>query len=427
MSLWTLHALQTALDLPVEGPDVHITGVQTDSRQVQPGDLFIALAGTAHDGHDFVTEAVKAGAAALLVSRSMEVPVPQLVVAQTDEGLVALARAARARFKGPVIAVTGSAGKTTTKDFLREGLCAHGPEMSLNNHVGVPLTLARLPQEAAAAVVEIGMNAPGEIAPLAELAKPTVALVTNVFPVHVGAFEGVEGIRQEKLSLTRGLLPQGTLVVPAGLSLEGCGWHGQVRQFDPAAPLQIKIADATPARVACAQAALAAATAAGLEMGDISHLSPLPGRGCVEDVQGVTVVDDSYNANPASVKAALQALQTRPGRRYFAVLGDMLELGADGPQYHAGLAPLCEVLDGVLCVGELMHHLYDALPRQDKFCHVSVPLGQPAGEAAQEALTRLGQQAQVGDVILVKGSNGNFWQGKVAQRLTDALKKRKAC
>jgi UDP-N-acetylmuramoyl-tripeptide--D-alanyl-D-alanine ligase len=426
MTLWTLHELQAALALPVEGEDCALSGVQVDSRQVQPGDLFVALSGENHDGHDFAADAVARGAAAVLGTQVLEISAPLLIVPDALAGLNTLAAAARTRFKGPVIAVTGSAGKTTTKEFLVAGLGAHGPRASFNNHVGVPLTLARLPQDARAAVVEIGMNAPGEIAPLAQLTQPDVALVTNVFPVHVGAFAGEGDIRQEKLSIAEGLLPGGTLVVPEDLSLAGSAWRGRVRRFDPSCPLEEDFAEPTPARLACARAALAATAAAGLEMGDFSLVQPLEGRGRVVTVQGVTVVDDSYNANPASVKAALAALVKRPGTRYFTILGDMLELGENGPHYHAELAPLCRDLDGVVCVGALMHHLYEALPQDKKYQYVATPPGQPVGEEINDALHHIWQQAQAGDVILVKGSNGNFWQGRVAERLTEMLKKRKA-
>jgi UDP-N-acetylmuramoyl-tripeptide--D-alanyl-D-alanine ligase len=218
--LWTRDAAVAATG-GVGSRDWTATGVSIDSRSLAPGDLFVALK-DARDGHDFVADALARGAAAALVSRVPEdVPAdaPLLVVPDVPEGLRALARAARARFRGRVVAVTGSVGKTGSKEMLRtalagQGAQVHAAEKSFNNHWGVPLTLARLPADADFAVVEIGMNAPGEIEPLALIARPHVALVTTVAAVHLEAFADLRGIAREKAAIWRGLEPGGTAVVP---------------------------------------------------------------------------------------------------------------------------------------------------------------------------------------------------------------------
>ncbi|MFZ2586979.1 MAG: UDP-N-acetylmuramoyl-tripeptide--D-alanyl-D-alanine ligase, partial [Alphaproteobacteria bacterium] len=335
MSLWTLGEIVDAVGVGMDWKNMPVGSVHTDSREVAAGGLFVALKGETQHGNDFVPDALRRGAGVVVSDRVIEgLPVPNVVVPDTYEAFCKLAKAARGRFTGPVVAITGSAGKTTTKELMAGMLQAHAPVGSFNNHVGVPLTLCRLSRDAKAYVAEIGMNHTGEIAPLARMVRPQVAVVTNVFPVHVEGVGSVEGIRVEKLSIAEGLAAAGTLVVPEGLSLEGVRTDINIVRFNPAAPLPVAMVEPTPARVACANAALAAVRVLGMETPEVlARLAAAPvavGRGTVEVLGGITLIDDSYNANPASMAAALEALRARPctGRR-LAILGDMKELGVE--------------------------------------------------------------------------------------------------
>lgn len=419
MNLWTLREIAGVVGAGYDGPEVAIPTVHADSREVQPGGLFVALKGTAQHGNAFVPEALANGAAAVLTDRALEgVDVPVLMVADSYAAFVRLAEAARARFAGPVLAVTGSAGKTTTTRFLAAMLEAHCPPGSFNNHVGVPLTLCRLPREAPAFVAEIGMNHPGEIAPLARMVRPQVAMVTNVMPVHVEGLGSVEAIRAEKLSIADGLDAGGVLVVPDGLDVSGVRDDVRVVRFDPVAPLPVDIVEPSPARVACANAALAAARVVGeVTEAMLARLATVgidAGRGAVTVVNGVTVVDDSFNGNPASVRAALEAMKVRQvaGRRV-AVLGDMLELGPEAVRYHEELAAQMVGIDGVWCVGALMAHLYDLLPVEKRWGHSAAPEDFDPAEVA--ALLR------PGDAVVVKGSKKMLYVHDAVGRLMAAL------
>ncbi|MFZ2587898.1 MAG: UDP-N-acetylmuramoyl-tripeptide--D-alanyl-D-alanine ligase, partial [Alphaproteobacteria bacterium] len=364
MNLWTLGEIVDAVGVAMLWKNAGVGSVHTDSREVRAGGLFVALKGLTQHGNDFVPDALRNGAGAILTDREIEdCPVPVLVMNDSYAAFVKLAEAARARFKGPVVVITGSAGKTTTKEFMAAMLEAHAPVGSFNNHVGVPLTLCRLPRDAKAFVAEVGMNYHGEIAPLVKMVRPDVALITNVLPVHVEGLGGIEAIRREKLSIAEGLPNNGTLVVPMDLDVSGVRADVKVVRFDPAAALPVEIVEPSPARVACANAALALARV----MGDVTPamlerlgaVGVQLGRGAAEVVNGVTVIDDSFNGNPASMAAALAALKKRDvaGKRV-AVLGDMLELGEGSVGYHVGLAPSVEGIDGVFCVGPLMANLY---------------------------------------------------------------------
>ncbi|MEO0914967.1 MAG: UDP-N-acetylmuramoyl-tripeptide--D-alanyl-D-alanine ligase, partial [Pseudomonadota bacterium] len=361
------------------------TGVSIDTRTLQPGDLFVALKDT-RDGHDFVQAALTKGAAAVMVDHvpdGVSPYAPMLLVPDVLEGLRRLARAARARFAGKVVGVTGSVGKTGTKEMLRAALGAqgatHAAEKSYNNHWGVPLTLARMPREAEFAVIEIGMNAPGEIAPLAELARLDVAIVTTVAAVHLAAFDNIQGIAIEKGSIWRGLQPGGVAVLngdieTAGILREAAEaqgarivefGHGQFRaQLGTVrvenecttvgarlggVPFLFKLAVPGRHLAMNALAVFAAVEALG---GDVARASlalagwvPPEGRGARWEIAlgpagidgSVLLIDESYNANPASMSAALSVLGLpRAGVvRHVAVLGDMLELGETGPALHA--------------------------------------------------------------------------------------------
>jgi UDP-N-acetylmuramoyl-tripeptide--D-alanyl-D-alanine ligase len=451
--LWTIAEVARVLGLAGTFPDVAIDFVTQDSRLVKPGSLFVALSGTpsggfvssfasARDGWEFAASAEVAGAVAMIVPRAIEgIRVPQLVVNDTlIDGLWALARAARTRFEGPVIGLTGSAGKTSTKEFLAAYPGAYASPSSFNNFWGVPLTLCNGKTDASLWVVEMGMNQTGEIARLSDLTRPTVALVVNVQPVHLEKLGSLEAIRREKVSIAHGLPKDGVLVVPAGI--DAPEWAGrivhfgegsEVRELEHAAQgeswrvsaqvagqqVAFSLTPGAPYRVHNALAALASIHAAGLDAAALAakldDVGIMSGRGVEQTVGGITVIDDSFNGNPASMAAALESLQSRPvkdGRR-IAILGDMLELGGDAPAYHKDLARHLGGIDGVYCVGSLMHHLYELLPPGKGMAwHEDPATLRPQNVAAL---------LKAGDVVVVKGSKKMFWVNRFVPALVAAL------
>ncbi len=451
--LWTVAEVAHALGLAGTFPDTAIDFVTQDSRLVKPGALFVALSGTpsggfissfasARDGWEFAESAESAGAVAMIVPHAIAgVHVPQLIVKDTLlDGLWRLARAARARFNGPVIGLTGSAGKTSTKEFIAAYPGAYASPSSFNNFWGVPLTLCNGNPGASVWVVEMGMNQTGEIARLSELVRPTVALVVNVQPVHLEKLGSLEAIRREKVSIAQGLPKDGVLVLPRDIA--ALEWRGRIVRFGAEQEarelaheahgeswhvaaqignrrIDFSLTPGAPHRVHNALAALASVEAAGL---DATALAPrldqvgiMTGRGVESSVHGITVIDDSFNGNPASMVAALDSLKARPvtaGRR-IAVLGDMLELGADAPAYHEKLANDLPGIDAVYCVGPLMRHLYDLLPQGKRLGWHEDPVTLEPKEIA--ALLRNG------DVVVVKGSKKMFWVNKFVPGLLAAL------
>lgn len=462
MALWTLAEVCAAVGVAVPvGADgaLAIDGVSIDSRTVGKGELFVALKGTpgggfissfasAGDGHDHVKSAVDKGAAAVLVDHVIEgAEVPQIIVAETHmDGLWKLGAAARARFAGKVIGLTGSAGKSGTKEFLGAMLDAPRSSASYNNFWGVPLTLARLEARGTGhgdgyAVVEMGMNQPGEMGRLSELVKPDVALVVNVLPVHLEKIGSLAAIAREKLAVADGLVPGGVRVLPEALApemdavrfavdegsaAEVCvgGWHVHGADWHVTMDIDGEVVgfmlrEGAPHRLWNLAAACAAAHAAGFDDWDaaaerVAEVGVMVGRGTAEVVGGVTVIDDSFNGNPASVRAALESLKARPvsGRR-FALLGEMVELGDEAPIYHAGLADACEGLDGVYLVGGMMTHLAGALPG-------SVLLGYWPDEKTFKVEDFV-KTLQAGDAVVVKASKKIFYVHQVVKRLKTAL------
>lgn len=469
--LWTRAEAEAATGAAaaggVAGRDWTATGVSIDTRSLLPGDLFVALS-AARDGHDFVAEALAKGAAAALVSRVPEGVAPDaplLVVRDVLDGLWALGRAARARFRGKLVAVTGSVGKTGTKEMLRVALGAqatvHAAEKSYNNHWGVPLTLARMPETVDFAVIEIGMNAPGEIAPLTRLARPHVALVTTVAAVHLAAFRGLGGIAREKAAIFQGLEPGGVAIlnrdIPQYPILRAAAKAAGARavRFGSAGRPEFLLLDARVGtgatsikarangttfyfRLAAAGAhlalnalgALAAVDALGGDMARASlalarwrspegrgaRWTVLLGPGGLDGTIGL--IDESYNANPAAMAAALAVFageQPRDGigrvarGRRVAFLGDMLELGPREREMHEGLArvPAISAVDKVHCAGGRMRALYEALPADQR------------GEwfdTAEEMAARVRRLLDAGDIAMVKGSLGSR-VGKVVEAI----------
>ena len=454
-SLWTFRELKLALGLPPSaGPDAF--GVCIDSRQIEAGDLFVALPGdpgprftvtsrSERDGHDFVADAIRKGAAAVLVHRGAALDAPTLRVADTLDGLWALGRAARRRLAGPVVAVTGSSGKTTFKSFAATALGAFATSGSLNNHIGVPLSLARTPRDANGAVFEIGTNHPGEIAPLAKLVAPHVAVVLNVHPAHIENFGTVEAIRREKVSIAEGLGDDGVLVHAANVAADFSGRTITFGSTDQRADVRLTalrqeressvavietprgtVEASVPGggihraqSVTALGAVLLALDASFDGLQALAALDVPRGRGNVVDAGGVLIVDESYNANPASMKATLDAFAASSEhsvRRRIAVLGDMLELGVQAQRHHRELADHCAALDGVFCVGSRMTALHDALPPNLRLAH--------AEEANAAFVQRCADFLEPRDSVLVKGSNGTFWAKGFVAALTTALEAR---
>lgn len=373
--------------------------VHTDTRTLRDGDLFVALAGERFDGHDFLPAAKAAGAVAAIASRGLaEAGLPGLVVADPLAALQQLAAAWRARFALPLVAVTGSNGKTTVTQMIASILrAAHGEaafatQGNLNNHIGVPLTLLRLRAAHAAGVVELGMNHPGEIAELAAIARPTIAVVNNAQREHQEFMASVEAVARENGAVIDALPADGCAVFPAddtfaplwraaagARRVSSFGPHGsgadvqldgrwvdggwQVVLQTPAGRIDTRLAIAGWHNVRNAAAAAAAALAAGVELEAIGRglqaFRPVAGRsaarGLVLDGRSVTLVDDSYNANPDSMLAAIAVLAALPGPRWL-VMGDMGEVGEHGPAFHAevGAAAAAAGLETVWAVGSAM-------------------------------------------------------------------------
>ncbi len=425
-------------------------GVSIDSRTIEPGELFVALK-DARDGHEFVESAFARGAAAALVDQPpTNAPdgAPFLVVSDTFEGLRNLARAARARNFGKRIGVTGSAGKTSTKEMMRAALApfgrVHAADRSFNNHYGVPLTLARMPMTADFGVFEIGMNHAGEITPLTKLVAPHVAIVTTVAAAHLEFFDSVAAIAEAKAEIFSGVARGGAAVLPIdndhyGILLKRAEEAGISRRvtFGESAKADFRLVSyrtdgvkgeavvaaagerleftlAAPGRHQAmnALAVLAAIKALGLPCrtaaAGIARLPAAEGRGAQSEVllpggARITLIDESYNANPASMRAAISLLGAAAPRgegRRIAILGDMLELGPDSPSLHKGLAePLVEAgVDRVFAVGKLTQHLWGALPKGLQ------------GAAEPDAATLaayITKELREGDVVMVKGSNSS--------------------
>ena len=450
--LWTSQAMSEAMRAASSGalPD-GVIGLSIDSRTIQPGEAYFAIKGDVHDGHDFVAAALKAGAGLAVVERAQRgkfaADARLLIVDDVLEGLRDLARASRARLKGQVIAVTGSVGKTSTKEALRRVLSpqgeTHASAASFNNHWGVPLSLARCPASVRFAVFEIGMNHAGEIEPLVKMVRPHISIITTVEPVHLEFFAGIEAIADAKAEIFAGLQPGGAAVlnrdnsqfarlkasaekqgVPRIVSF-GSDAKADTRLLDLSLHATSSAVHASilghdvsykvgmPGRhiVMNSLAVLTAASLAGADLAlaalAMSEVEAAAGRGvrCVLDLGSgdATLIDESYNANPASMAAAINVLGQAaigPRGRRIAVLGDMLELGPTGPSLHGGLAEAVKAngVDLVYCCGPLMRNLWDALS---------------AGKRGGYADSSVGLESQVvaavraGDAIMIKGSLGS--------------------
>jgi UDP-N-acetylmuramoyl-tripeptide--D-alanyl-D-alanine ligase len=451
-ALWTIDAMANAMNASRAGRlPAAVGGLSIDTRTVKPGEAFFAIKGDARDGHDFVPAALKAGAGVAVVAADRAASFGDdarlLIVPDVLDGLRDLARAARERSQAKIIAVTGSVGKTSTKEALRTALSrdgeTHASVASYNNHWGVPLSLARCPQNARYAVFEVGMNHAGEIEPLTRLLRPHVAIVTTIEPVHLEHLGSIEAIADAKAEIFLGLEPGGAAVLNRdnpqfdrlARAAKGAG-VGRVVKFGENAQSDARLIDCAlqpngstvharildhdvtyklgaPGRhlVMNSLAVLAAAEVAGADLAlaalAFAGLQPAAGRGtriALEWPGGkALLIDESYNANPASMRAALALLgqaEVGPRGRRIAVLGDMLELGPQGPALHAALAEnvVEDDIDLVYCCGPLMRALWEALPssRRGGYAEASAAL-EPQVLAA----------LQPGDTLMIKGSNGS--------------------
>lgn len=449
--LWALDAMIAAMQAEGAGAlPADVNGISIDSRTLVKGDAFFAIEGENRDGHDFVEGALKAGAGLAVLEREQRdrfPGAPLLIVPDVLEALRDLARAARARMSAKVIAVTGSVGKTSTKEALRLALSAEGEThasiASYNNHWGVPLSLARCPAGAKYAVFEIGMNHAGEITPLTQLVRPHVGIITGIEPVHLEYFGSLEKIADAKAEIFSGVEPGGAVVLNRDNAqyerlataaraahierIVSFGEHAaadaRLIQFSLQADgstVEARILGQTvtykvgaPGRhlVLNSLAVLAAVSLVGADLAlaaiALNNLKPASGRGArtMLSVPGgkALLIDESYNANPASMRAAIALLGGAPvgkrGRR-IAVLGDMLELGPAGAELHRALADTIETaeIDLVFCSGPLMRALWEALPSRARGGYAETAAGLESTVLAA---------IQAGDAVMVKGSLGS--------------------
>jgi UDP-N-acetylmuramoyl-tripeptide--D-alanyl-D-alanine ligase len=441
--LWTARevALATGAAL-IDGDNWHATGLSIDTRTLVPGDLFIALHAE-RDGHEFVGKAYGAGAVAALVDYRMGSGA-QALVDDSLVGLQSMGVYARQRSNAYRVAVTGSVGKSSVKEAINTIFRAVGPahasEKSYNNHWGVPLSLAKMPKKTKRSVFELGMNHEGEIAPLAQMVRPHVGLITRIAPAHIEALGTLDAIAEEKAKIWSTMADNGVAIIPADdplgdklarlatsqgisrivtfgvgrgadvrVSAFDTGPHGsrgQMVVFGETHAFSLKVSGAHWAGNAAA--AVAAALFCGVESADavaaLAALEPLPGRGGAVQIEvsggQATLLDDAYNANPVSMAAALATLGAWPAKRRIAVLGDMLELGIEARQYHEALAWNLQQagIDQVYCTGPYMKGLFHSLPKKRQggwFENI---------EDLQDSLHKI---VIPGDVLLLKGSNGS--------------------
>jgi len=454
--LWTgvdvLAALQDHLRAEA-AHDWQANGVAIDTRTLNAGDIFVALPGAQAHGHEFVSRAFEQGAAAALVgddfvAEGIDEDAVLLRVDDCLKALESLGRAARARSTAHITAITGSVGKTGTKAMLAQALSktgnVHAAEKSFNNHIGVPLTLARMPKDCQFAVFELGMNHAGEIAALVDMVKPHCALITTIGTAHIENFASMTELALAKAEIFEGVLPGGMAILPAdnrhfdvllekaeakGLAIMAFSAEGRDEAAVRATRAKLhetcscvtahiaehevtyKIGAAGAHLVANSLAVLAAVSQAGADMAlaalSLAQIEGFSGRGARyrlgRDTQPITLIDESYNANPTSMAAALTTLGLAPrlgrGRR-IAVLGDMAELGDAARDLHIGLSAQIDEadIDMVITCGPLMRHLHEALSPGRIGAHA---------DSHAEALEILRNDLHGDDVVMVKGSNAS--------------------
>ncbi|MEO6113036.1 MAG: UDP-N-acetylmuramoyl-tripeptide--D-alanyl-D-alanine ligase [Sphingomicrobium sp.] len=456
-ALWTSDEIVAATGGVLQGAPFEVSGVTFDSREVGTGDLFVAMPGSVADGHDYVAKAFAAGAAGVLVARAVEGP--HILVSDVAQALTDMAIAARARMTGTVIGVTGSVGKTSTKEALYAALerfargAVHRSVKSYNNHTGVPLSLARMPRTSEFAVLEMGMNHAGEIAALTRLVRPHVALITTIASAHIEQLGTMEAIADAKAEMFEGLEPDGIAIIPedklwrdrlskaaqkyadrtvtfGGDEADVAALHS-VRSDQGGSLVTARLIDSeltftiaqrgghwisnSLAVLAVVEAVGADLALAGLALADMSGLKGRGERHRLEVAGGhYLLIDESYNANPASMAATLKSLGAeRDVARRIAVLGPMRELGDQADAMHAALAPaVIEAnVDHLILVGADMRPLEEALAGEMIVDRV---------EGADDAAELLARIVGPGDVVLVKASN-SIGLARLVERMAGGL------
>jgi UDP-N-acetylmuramoyl-tripeptide--D-alanyl-D-alanine ligase len=468
LALWSSAEIAAATG-GVASHEFQASGVEMDSRDVRPGDVFVALKGEAMDGHRFVAAAFAKGAVAAIVDRPVDFP--HVLVEDTTKALHALAHAARERSAAKRIGITGSVGKTGVKEAIFACLdrasrgAAHRSVRSYNNHVGVPLSLARMPARSRFGVFEMGMNHQGEIAPLAAHVRPHVALITTIAPAHIENLGSLEAIADEKSRIFTGLPPGGTAIIPADSEwaprmighAEALGV--KIVTFGRAAGADVRLLDAIPAAgggslitadlgdtrlcytiaepgehwIVNSLGVIAAVRAAGGDLASaglaLAELGGLKGRGARHHIAlpggsgsaRALLIDESYNANPASMRATLKALAQTPAQRRIAVLGSMKELGDFSDGFHRQLAePLAEAaVDHAILVGEEMRALAAELGK-GPVGSLGIAISFAHCQGPDEAVTALADYGLGnGDAVLVKGSN-SVGLGRLVAHFTES-------
>lgn len=446
--LWTWRELCASLGLLAQhGPDVN--GIHFDSRLIQPGNLFLPLPGdpgprfrvavrSERDGHDYISSAFENGAVGLIASRDIDSSVPMLRVNDSIDALWAIGKYRRHQIDCSVVAITGSSGKTTLKTFLQSTTDGFSAQGSFNNYIGLPLSLAVTPKDTEVAIYEIGTNHPGEIAPLSTLVRPDVVVVLNVLPVHIGHFKDLDALEMEKFSIVDGLSDSGCVVLPytlkdtnhinkhlrlvtfgfddkADVSIKSArdNWYEFTHKNDS---VKVEVPGGGNHRAESVAACGAVLISLGQSLECLQRLeTTLPeGRGNSIEINEVTIIDDSYNANPTSMIAALRELRKRPanGRR-IAVLAQMNELGTHAQKLHESIAPEIGDIEVLYCVGSLMRRLYEVVdtPKEKYFYEL----------VCSELLDHLVCTLNQNDVVLIKGSNSFFWQANFVQKLRKSL------
>ena len=465
--LWDMDAFMAATDgRPVGELPAGVGGISIDTRSLEKGDAFFAIKGDRVDGHDYLQAAMRAGAALAVVDESRLVSLgslnlPLIVVGDVLDAMRRLGEVGRMRCKGQIIAVTGSVGKTSTKEMLKTVLSAsgkvHASVASYNNHWGVPLTLARMPEDTRFGVFEIGMNHPGEITPLVKMVRPHISIITNIAPVHIGAFDTIEDIARAKAEIYSGVVPGGYALInhddrrytllrdlaneakiehlnSFGTKRGSEIWLREMNLTSQGSTLSVRINGEKDVNYTVnvpgehmamnSLAVLGAAVLGGADLDKsvdaFGRVVPADGRGTQYTIggsgaMGITIIDESYNANPASMVAALGVLANFEGvktKRRIAVLGDMLELGKQSRKFHEELAkPIsASKVDLVYLVGPEMDYLAKILPKEKLGGYFRDP-GQLAA--------RLKECMKPGDVLMLKASNSMGF-GKVVEAILEA-------
>ncbi|MBP6985076.1 MAG: UDP-N-acetylmuramoyl-tripeptide--D-alanyl-D-alanine ligase [Alphaproteobacteria bacterium] len=460
-NLWTAAQINKLFSCALS-PEWSAKGVSIDSRSLVPGQIYVALKGAKLDGHDFVSAAVAAGASAVIVEKSMDVAVPQILVENALDALRLLAQSARSVTESKVAGITGSVGKTSTKEallfILQDQAATYATPRSFNNHWGLPLSVANMPGDAAYSIIEMGMNHRGEIAGHTQLARPHVAYITNIEAVHLGNLGSIQAIAEAKSEIFEGLVPGGICILnsdsqqldvleaaarkanPAEIWFVGTTAKANVRLYESEvfSDHQIVHADIAgvkltyrlnvmgPHWVLNSLGILAVVKALGADVelaaAKLQDFQAIAGRGQTHLVdlthhQQIMVIDDSYNAGPVSMKAAIHVLgqsKLTPQSRRIAVLGDMYEIGPQEVEEHVKLAEIL-VQQNIHCVytsGALMKNLYDALPDSMRGRHEDDP---------KKLADLLLKEVQAGDIYMVKGSRGGYQEKGRMYAVVEAL------